>query len=468
MNWTGGRLQQARRAKAGISAQQKAYFARARARLGNERVSRLPLDFLPFSSNATVQISENKDTKGIGLKEREDVTSSGLQKSGDIMMQTPQRSRKRAQMNEVNLQERVHNTRLVRVEACQSLSKRRSHVVLSPLSERKRKQYRRIRSNRSNRDETTSQSERAAIEKKRLELLKRADWLTPVSRKPLNIQFPRRKEREKVARRRKLNREDLERLRWRCRDQPKKISSSPKGLIHSLGDSISVRHGTEIHRTQRTQNPISISECTSSRTFLLPMSQGQSLSSDLQETIMYSHQTSTAHSDSPCSASPSQAHVLRTKVNQPLPSEISEESSWNPNFSSDYPRECSEQPDKDSSTRGKATSESSSSDKNLSATRQPISSAGGSQPLAQSTSAETKEASGGFDHSAKSSFERYIEHKESCDASIQTLDAGIGFQRVNCSGEIAEREIAGPSRARDAFRDRRKRVKLIVQEEIED
>ena len=244
MNWTGGRLQQSRRAKGGLTAEQKAYFARARVKQLSRDDPRPSLDLSVFG-NVTIQRGKRKrSTLEIACGRQE--TPVSKPKKLDLRS-TPLAVGQSGFGNHCSHHNKIHE--------------KQNHRVV--------------------------QAEDAAIERKRQKLLRRQDWLVSSIARPLQIQPTKRHEHKKTARRRKLDNDDIMRLKQQRRNKRREVSIKPYPLPHcsqSQHDTVSIRHGTQIHGSQMTQyvtqTPVkraSILATTSPGEMLFDSSQGSAI-----------------------------------------------------------------------------------------------------------------------------------------------------------------------------------------------
>ena len=295
MNWTGGRLQQSRRAKGGISAQQKAYFAKAKARLlsGNER--RPPLDLSVFGN--VVSHQDRRDTSFHGNSRDHGThsispvqklnTLSALRDVDNSNLNVRSAQLEWAQRTDPSLGKQGRPGSppgKIKLEQEYKTRRRRRHEGSALQVERRPKANYTLAEDEEEDQKNSPQDEESMLEKKRRELLKRKNWLSASMARPLQIRYPRRRDRTKTARRRKLNGDDLLRLRQQRRSRRSHASLNPHSFPHRVDpqqDRVSIRHGTQIHGSQRTQHlpqtpvrPIAALTTVSPGEMLLDSSQG--------------------------------------------------------------------------------------------------------------------------------------------------------------------------------------------------
>ena len=103
------------------------------------------------------------------------------------------------------------------------------------------------------------------LESKRQDLLKRSDWLSASTLRPLKMDFPSIADRERVGKRRRLTEDDLHRgegiliPRRRIVDGPQTYNQRLTPIHDELDQQISVRVGSSIHGSQRTHDQPSVS-----------------------------------------------------------------------------------------------------------------------------------------------------------------------------------------------------------------
>ena len=267
MNWTGGRLQQSRRAAGGLTAQQKAYFAKARTKMLDGDVPRPALDFAKFggievepkyAGAASTAIpgepfrsSQFNDHDLDRASVWEELNRHVFQRLDRPPVQHfggshgPQGTRN----DEMDMDERNE-------PASRHLPSRSFNRKAASPNIRKRRMHREPLNEASNRHFIIQDED---IQRKRQELLQRRDWIGLATAKPLRFEPLGEQDQKRVARRRKLNEDDLvrrgtKRLRPTVGRHQLGTSASPQhGKRHQ--DEISIRHGTQIHHTQQT--PIS-------------------------------------------------------------------------------------------------------------------------------------------------------------------------------------------------------------------
>ncbi|MCJ1327567.1 hypothetical protein MMC10_004238 [Thelotrema lepadinum] len=254
MNWTGGRLQQSRRPKGGVSAQQKTYFAKARAKLYNGDRSRPPIDLSLFGSVVTDQ--KHTRLASIPASESEDASKycSAKQKAS-------WGPRKLSPATLKGFPEKYSSENEAQENTCRKHGAKRPAAFLMAQTSKKMKLE--PSPSRGKREENYLHNESISIEHKRQELLKRRDWLSSGRVQSLPIQIPVERKQRKVARRRKLTEDDLIRLGQQRRERPKQgLNASGPSPCHLYPhhDTISIRHGTQIHGSQMTQLQVPLPE----------------------------------------------------------------------------------------------------------------------------------------------------------------------------------------------------------------
>ncbi|KAI4145320.1 MAG: hypothetical protein LQ340_006329 [Diploschistes diacapsis] len=278
MNWTGGRLQQSRRTKGGLSAQQKAYFAKARARLLNDEAPRPPLDF-PFCNGGNAGQSVKPSQLHVSANENTESPRSTAQKIGassvlrdSILNKCSTRQIEAQSPGPEDLSAYSPYSQTIQHES-KPRTKWRGHqdIHIAP-AKKKMKHTHYARDEGPNKSNPCNENK--VIEQKRQQLLRRTDWLGSVAVRPLRITFPSQQDRKRTARRRKLDADDLARLKQQCRNK------LTKGRAHTLSspsrnrqqvETISVRHGTQIHGSQMTRTSMPQFEfCSSAHAFVTP------------------------------------------------------------------------------------------------------------------------------------------------------------------------------------------------------
>ena len=272
MNWTGGRLQQSRRPKGGISAQQKAYFAKAIAKLYDAGSSRPPIDLSFFGNVAvdrratplpSISASESGDSsENFEVKQR---GSWGPRKlSPAILSSRPDHSKLH---RELKTHARCASIEYRAQEGSRrSLGSKRTIALRAAQASKRVKREPSPTPTQGAQHQTSPDSDRDAIERKRQELLERKDWLSSGRVRTLQARLPVKQKQRKVARRRKLTEDDLMRLGQQRRKHPKQclkaLDSSPHHLC-PLQDAVSIRYGTQIHGSQMTQLQVPLPETKS-------------------------------------------------------------------------------------------------------------------------------------------------------------------------------------------------------------
>ena len=247
MNWVGGRLSSSKRDRAGTaSAKQKAYFAKARARLQQRPVAASPIHFSIFGDIEhtaeytyhvphTSQPIPSSSKRQRRLDEFEDVAPlvNRLASLKPAMLSARMSQRKGITHHQTNNGEPLHSSARNTVWREERDPQKR---MLPPGPEND-------------------------LETKRKALLRRDDWLGIRAAPPLKMTFPSARERQQVGRRRKLDEDDMERQKERGRARIphydntrglERLAQSPLSNGSQLLGNISIRIGTSIHGSQRT------------------------------------------------------------------------------------------------------------------------------------------------------------------------------------------------------------------------
>ena len=262
MNWTGGRLQQSKRTGTALTAKQKSYFAKARARQqhGNATVSPLRLPVLGGSQpqiDRTSNIAQRKleDYEGFvpTVRQLASMQRNGSRGSRSIGSPLQKITRRQKSSSSPNPRRQFNFT--------EHNSIRPSHASLS-LRDRtgpEKVSGKRLYTARNSSNRTATND----MEAKRLNLLAKLSVKDRPLARPLRITFPSIEDKDRVGRRRKLEKDDLQ----RCVEPPlkrvkptmmqshlrKKRSSSDFDGFPL--DDVSIRFGTSIHGSQRTTLP---------------------------------------------------------------------------------------------------------------------------------------------------------------------------------------------------------------------
>ena len=274
MNWTGGRLQQSRRPKGGISAQQKAYFAKAKARLHDADGSRPPIDLSFFgtvaadrriTSLASISASGSGDSrKDCTVEQRGNWVPRKLDPA--TLGSRPENNHSNIYLGSEIRARCAPNRYGAREDFRRSLGSKRPTAFRPAQASKRTKREPSTTLSEGKQDESSSCNESITIERKRQELLKRRDWLSSGRVQPLQASLLVKQKQRKVARRRKLTEDDLVRLGQQRRKHPKQglnaIDSSPHHLCPPQ-DAVSIRHGTQIHGSQMTQLQVPLPEIRS-------------------------------------------------------------------------------------------------------------------------------------------------------------------------------------------------------------
>ena len=239
MNWTGGRLQQSKRAGA-LSAKQKAHFAKARTHLQSGHENRSPVR---FSIPGNVGYVGDDATLDRGIDPNKDEEPRGISnKAGSHAASATTPTYVSPAINLSNVQP------VIFPKSRESQRKRPPSMDSQPRVRLKNKH-------------TAHNSRLVAVEDlkaKRLELLQRNDWFGTSVARPLRIDFSSAKQRHEIGRRRKLTQTDYDRrLQGGCIRRPWEMvtdNTNSQGMTRLLvqDDKISVRIGSSIHGTQKT------------------------------------------------------------------------------------------------------------------------------------------------------------------------------------------------------------------------
>ncbi|MCJ1398104.1 hypothetical protein MMC11_001301 [Xylographa trunciseda] len=231
MNWTGGRLQQSRRSGSAANAKQRAHFAKARARLQSGYIVPPPPHFAI-------------------LEEYQPGYRSSPGKSHGNITSSP------ARILQTKLDEYPNVAPTVRRLA--SMNSHHDSVRRSP--DPGRQSHRPLSRNSS--VKTEIEYDEAWLQAKRLELLRRPNWLAVPIAKPLKITFASFEERQMIGRRRKLDentsKQNAKRIRTGDHKDDLVVSQRLRTDRRPLcqkdfhSDAVSVRIGTSIHGSQRT------------------------------------------------------------------------------------------------------------------------------------------------------------------------------------------------------------------------
>ena len=262
MNWTGGRLQQSKRTGTALTAKQKSYFAKARARQQHGNAAYSPLR-LPVMSGTQPQISPGSNTAQRKLEDYESfaptvrqltsIQRNGRTASRSIGLPSRELARRAGSSSSSNL--RRHSNDSVQ----DSIGPARSSIHLLDRADLDKVPRKRLSTehNSSNRTATND------MEAKRLSLLAKLNVQDQPLARPLRITFPTIEEKDRVGRRRKLDRDDQQRYVEppAKRIKPTMMQSHLRKMRSSSDfdgfpmDDVSIRFGTSIHGSQRTAMP---------------------------------------------------------------------------------------------------------------------------------------------------------------------------------------------------------------------
>ncbi|MCJ1444754.1 MAG: hypothetical protein MMC23_005256 [Stictis urceolatum] len=236
MNWTGGRLQQSRRAGNTISAKQKAYFAKARTRLRAGQPTHSPLCFSGLTD----------------VRHQNDELIGGRDEDGQRRLEEFENVAPLAKRLE-GMRERETKREKIEIGALESKKRRRDELDT----------FEKASPPTHARDESDlSLDDDGELESRRKRLLHRADWLGTEPTKPLKMKFPSRRDRERIGRRRALKNHELSnhnRIQDRTPHKRHHRDMPRSGPEISRQDEISIRIGNGIHSSQKTLLPPSVS-----------------------------------------------------------------------------------------------------------------------------------------------------------------------------------------------------------------
>ena len=274
MNWIGGRLQQSRRARGGLSAQQKAYFAKARAKLLNADCPRTPIDIPLFDTYRTNQnprddpfSGKHSGDEGTSEHSVRPRTRSAHRELQPILLNICSPNHTKGTCSGFEGSTKHTFTASDQVQAGQQNLKRRwPQEVQIPDTANKPKIGYDLAETAVKKRKSHLSHESSAFERKRQEMLKRTDWLSSTRVPPSQVHsFPQRSH-KRLARRRKLNEDDLMRFGQQRHDRPRQAFSGfrpPRSRWYPGQDAISIRHGTQIHGSQMTQLQVPLHEGSS-------------------------------------------------------------------------------------------------------------------------------------------------------------------------------------------------------------
>ncbi|MCJ1483797.1 hypothetical protein MMC06_003965 [Schaereria dolodes] len=270
MNWTGGRLQQSKHKGTIITAKQKDWFAKARARLQNPHTTASPMTISIFEGLDQCLGASRSNERCPEAEKQDDCKRrrmEGFEKTSPLAHQ-PEHIKPRRQLHEAGTSPLLMSKR----------SKHISQVTTATPST----SYRQAQRNSSLRNRTwteqphhspfqsrtrelgaplgkSSSTTEDMLEEKRQELIRRPDWLNLNALKPLKMDFPSIGDRDRIGKRRKLNEADI----IRCQNFPlKPITGNMRGLAEynrrrsplygKVDQNVSIRIGSSIHGSERT------------------------------------------------------------------------------------------------------------------------------------------------------------------------------------------------------------------------
>ena len=276
MNWTGGRLQRSKHVANGLSAKQKQYFAAAQARLqGGSRAHSPPYVTLFEGTNRETRLLRDGHPTNVNGRENYGSQDSVVE-SDSIAARADRKRRPPSETTEVPAPKR----RRIR-QKDPSVESSRTGNEAYERNVRSRKQQQRL-------PETEDELQAARLEI--LDMMRRDDWLGPKVPQPVRMTFPSFEDKQKIGRRRKLTKADIERRNQVTRQKatPVKIKRSgssrlrrhePRALDH---DEVSVRVGSVIHGSQRTDRSAA----------LAPMNKNSVTSDEMLDNPIYSQEES--------------------------------------------------------------------------------------------------------------------------------------------------------------------------------
>lgn len=244
MNWTGGRLQRSKHAANGLSAKQKQYFAAARARVQDGRRARSP-SYVTLFEGTDQEIRLLRHGPPTIANDREHYGSQERAVESDFPAARDDRKRR---LPSGTAKERTSKRQSSRHP---SIKANRRKPEACDRDRRPRIQYQRL-------PETKDELQAARLEI--LEMMKTDNWLRPKVPRPLKMTFPSFEEKQKVGRRRKLTKADIERRNQVTHQRSSPVEKEQSGLLrvprrkeHELDhDEVSVRVGSVIHGSQKT------------------------------------------------------------------------------------------------------------------------------------------------------------------------------------------------------------------------
>ena len=262
MNWTGGRLQQSKRTGTALTVKQKSYFAKARARQQHGNAAYSPLR-LPLLDETQPQIDPASNIAQRKLEDYESFVPTVRQlasmktngRTGSRLIGSPsQKITRRARSSSSQNPRRY-------------LDDTEHHSIHPPhysLSLRDRADPDKVpRKRLSTEHNSSNRTATNDMEAKRLSLLAKLNVQDQPLARPLRITFPSIEEKDRVGRRRKLDRDDQQRYVEppAKRIKPTMMQSHLRKMRSSSDfdgfpmDDVSIRFGTSIHGSQRTAMP---------------------------------------------------------------------------------------------------------------------------------------------------------------------------------------------------------------------
>ncbi|MCJ1474399.1 hypothetical protein MMC13_003057 [Lambiella insularis] len=252
MNWTGGRLQRSRRSGTAISAQQRAYFARARARLQQGHTTTIPPRFSILEEyqpgyELPHDVQENPNTLRTSWSARQSQTAQrphSIQRKLDEFSTTASVVTNLASMKSRHANQARTRGASRRPEA--------SKLTAVSYSQRSFQDIGRVAEDTAD-TATIEDADEEELNARRLALLRRPNWLNLPKAKPLAITFDSFEDKQLIGRRRKLRDEDVPLTAKRFRSENDLLKpNQPMGSANAKSDYISVRVGSSIHGSQCT------------------------------------------------------------------------------------------------------------------------------------------------------------------------------------------------------------------------
>ena len=265
MNWTGGRLRGSKRRGNSLSVEQKNHFAKARTRLHGSPKANLPICFSFFEHGENKRETSTQKGPEIAVESKK-LRLRNVEEFEGAASTIPRRELLQNSDPEAipwlsRNQNWLHGSRVVEPHSHTNRGKSPPPFFkatsfpdnIHGIGTQVFSGYKKY--------DCRPMSE-GDLEAKRQELLSRSDWLGPTTTRPLKMKFPSIEVKDRVGRRRRLTKEDLERRRqgghsgsrWSSTRAPnimtRQASHIKQKIHHGL---ISVRIGSSTNRTSSSQ-----------------------------------------------------------------------------------------------------------------------------------------------------------------------------------------------------------------------